>query len=110
MTRSQTVFKYVLPILITLNIYSFETSNEKCNKVYKDLDHSRKRMNKISQLKKKNESLYQKYKDHISKKIKLTSNILILSTKYDTQKLIFDEQMKYCQKESCLKCKKIKEN
>ena len=72
--------KSIAIIFALISNMAFANCQSSCN----TLTAHATRLDKIERLLKKNQAFYQKYKNDISKKIKISSNILILNTKKET--------------------------
>ena len=99
-------------ILISLLILSANSNaqDDICTILRKDVSTIGDRIFKVSDLLKKNKTMYEEYKDDVSKKIKVTSNILILTAKLEEASLKNLELIELCKNKGCRECQKANVN
>lgn len=99
-------------ISISLLILSRNSNAEDaiCTLLKKDLGAVEERVLKISDLLKKNKAMYEEYKDDVSKKIKVTSNIIVLTAKLEETNLKNQELKETCKNKGCGECQKTNVN
>lgn len=76
--------------LVLFLLTSFQIRAELCKELCLKKKEADLKLKKIELFLSKNEKLKEKYKSDVSKRIKISSNIIILSTKLETQKVIIE--------------------
>ncbi|MBF0297513.1 MAG: hypothetical protein HQK51_02265 [Oligoflexia bacterium] len=78
----------LLPLISIFFLFSEKSiANASCDPLKESLTEANEKQEKLFALKQKNQDLYEKYKDDINKKIKISSNLIILETKIEEIKI-----------------------
>ena len=99
--------RYLLTLLFFISSHSYSYD---CLDACKKMSRIAKRVAKIDRLLKKNQKFYKKYSDDIGKKIKISSNILILTSKLETYNIQTKELKEEYTKQGCRRCMRIKDS
>ena len=99
--------RYLIILLFLSSPYSF---SYECLDACKKMARIAKRIAKVERLLEKNQKFYKKYSDDVGKKIKISSNILILTSKLETYQIKTKELKEEYTKQGCRRCMRIKDS